>query len=153
MHIHLLPGLLGRVELLSYRRQLAFTALCVKALEAILECLLLGGHGLRQLNELRHERRLPFLGHPRDHMGGCCLLPRAFPSALAGRVVTAINLLVFVGAFAFQWGIGEVIDLWPPTEGGYAPEAYRVAFGILLALELLSLGWFFVARRWSPVTR
>ena len=81
------------------------------------------------------------------------VLTRAFPSALAGRVVTAINLLVFVGAFVFQWGIGEVIDLWPPTEGGYAPAAYRVAFGVLMALELLSLGWFFVARRWSPVTR
>jgi MFS family permease len=81
------------------------------------------------------------------------VLTRAFPSALAGRVVTAINLLVFVGAFVFQWGVGEVIDLWPPTEGGYAPAAYRVAFGFLLVLEVLSLGWFFVARRWLPVTR
>ena len=81
------------------------------------------------------------------------MLTRAFPSALAGRVVTAINLLVFVGAFVFQWGVGEVIDLWPPIEGGYAPAAYRVAMSVLLALELLSLGWFFAARRWSPVTR
>ena len=81
------------------------------------------------------------------------VLTRAFPSALAGRVVTAINLLVFVGAFVFQWGIGEVIDLWPPTEGGYAPAAYRVAFGFLLVLEVLSLGWFFVVRRWLPVTQ
>jgi MFS family permease len=81
------------------------------------------------------------------------VLTRAFPSALAGRVVTAINLLVFVGAFVFQWGVGEVIDLWPPTEGGYAPAAYRVAFGFLLVLEVLSLGWFFVVRRWLPVAQ
>ncbi|HJO68133.1 MAG TPA: MFS transporter [Rhodospirillales bacterium] len=81
------------------------------------------------------------------------VLTRAFPPTLSGRVVTAINLLVFFGAFAFQWGVGEVIDLWPPSGGGYAPAAYRVAFGILLALEVLSLGWFFAVRRWLPVTR
>lgn len=81
------------------------------------------------------------------------VLTRAFPSALSGRVVTAINLLVFVGAFVFQWGVGEVIDLWPPSGGGYAPVAYRVAFGVLLTLEALSLGWFFLVRKWLPVTR
>ena len=29
---------------------------------------------------------------------------------LAGRVNTALNLAVFVGAFGLQWGIGAVVD-------------------------------------------
>ena len=76
------------------------------------------------------------------------ILSQAFPAHLAGRVNTALNLLVFVGAFAAQWGVGAVIDLWPERAGGgYDPAAYRVAFGILLGLETLGLGWVVVAWR------
>ena len=76
------------------------------------------------------------------------VLSQAFPAHLAGRVNTALNLLVFVSAFAAQWGVGAVINLWPETAGGgYDPAGYRVAFGILLGLETLGLGWFVVAWR------
>jgi hypothetical protein len=33
-----------------------------------------------------------------------------FTAALAGRVNTALNLMVFVGAFGIQWGFGAVVD-------------------------------------------
>lgn len=69
------------------------------------------------------------------------ILTQAFPPALAGRVNTALNLLVFVAAFAGQWGMGAIIDRWPAAGGGYAAPGYRLAFGLVLALQLPSWGW------------
>jgi MFS family permease len=71
------------------------------------------------------------------------ILSQTFPSHLAGRLNTALNLLVFVAAFAGQYGIGGVINLWPATAvGGYALAAYQTAFGFLLGLQVLAFGWF-----------
>ena len=75
-------------------------------------------------------------------------LSQRFPVALSGRVTTAINLLVFIAAFAGQWAIGAIIGLWPATAtGGYALAGYRTGFGMLSALQLLTLGWYFVGCR------
>jgi hypothetical protein len=38
-----------------------------------------------------------------------------FPVALSGRVNTALNLMVFIGAFGVQWGLGVLIDLLQPA--------------------------------------
>lgn len=74
------------------------------------------------------------------------VLSQSFPVHLSGRVTTALNLLVFVAAFAAQWGIGAVIELWPTTaSGGYAPAGYQAAFGIMLALQIFALIWFIFA--------
>ena len=81
------------------------------------------------------------------------LLAQYFPPELAGRVNTCVNLLVFLGAFAIQWSIGALINLWPATPaGGYPTAAYRVAFGVMLGLQLLALarflsGWRDLARK------
>lgn len=74
------------------------------------------------------------------------LLSQSFPKNLAGRVNTGLNVMVFVVAFCGQWGIGEVINLWPPaTNGGYETVAYQAGFGMMLALQGLSMIWFIVA--------
>lgn len=65
-----------------------------------------------------------------------------------GRVNTALNLLVFVGAFGVQWGLGAIVGLWPGgAGGGYAPEGYRVGFGALLLLQAAGLAWYAVVCR------
>jgi MFS family permease len=74
------------------------------------------------------------------------ILTQAFAPKLAGRVNTAFNLLVFVAAFAGQWGMGAIINLWPGMNGGYAEPGYQWAFGLALAAQLatwisLLLGW------------
>lgn len=75
-------------------------------------------------------------------------LSQRFPSHLAGRLNTGLNLLVFTSAFALQWGIGAIIDLWPERAGGgYAPAGYAAAFGVMLALQGLALAWFALYRR------
>jgi hypothetical protein len=71
-----------------------------------------------------------------------------FGAALSGRCNTAVNLLMFGFAFFVQYAVGWVIDLYPQTSGGgYAPEGYRMAFGIVLGLQLLTVAWFFINRR------
>ncbi len=73
-------------------------------------------------------------------------LSQSFPLHLSGRVNTALNLLVFLGAFAAQWGIGAIIGIWPTTQsGGYAPAGYQAAFGILLFIQLITIFWFWFA--------
>jgi MFS family permease len=74
------------------------------------------------------------------------ILSQAFPPGLAGRVNTAFNLLVFISAFVMQWGLGAVIGLWPRTAvGGYAPAGYSAGFGLVVALQIAALGWFWYA--------
>lgn len=69
-------------------------------------------------------------------------LSQAFPPHLAGRVNTGLNLLVFVMAFALQWLIGVIIDLWPGVDGGYASEGYVWAFALLAGLQAAGLAWY-----------
>ena len=76
------------------------------------------------------------------------LLSRHFPLRYAGRANGALNLLVFSAAFAAQYAIGGIIGLWPAgAQGGYAPDAYPVAFGIFLALQLAAFLWLLLPGR------
>jgi MFS family permease len=75
-------------------------------------------------------------------------LSQRFPVHWSGRVTTAINLLVFVAAFAGQWAIGAIIECWPVgSDGSYALPGYYTGFSVLLALQLISLIWFVAAHR------
>lgn len=74
-------------------------------------------------------------------------LSQVFPAQLAGRVNTALNLLVFVAAFAAQWGIGVIIESWSSGAGGPPkPDGYRASFALLFVLQLLGLLWFVFSR-------
>jgi predicted MFS family arabinose efflux permease len=75
-------------------------------------------------------------------------LAMSFPSQLAGRVSTGLNVLVFVAAFAAQWGIGAVIALFPVTAAGnYASQGYQASIAILLCMQALCLVWYFLSGR------
>jgi MFS family permease len=75
------------------------------------------------------------------------IMAQSFPSHLAGRVNTGQNLLVFVGTFAAQWGMGVIINLWPALEGHYPEPAYRAAFGAMLALQIIGVAWLLHSRK------
>ncbi|KAB7624003.1 MFS transporter [Alkalilimnicola sp. S0819] len=70
--------------------------------------------------------------------------------ALAGRVNTALNLVVFAGAFVLQWGIGVVVEAWSIPGEALSPVGYQVAFGSLAGLQLLSLLWLVRGLRQTP---
>jgi predicted MFS family arabinose efflux permease len=75
------------------------------------------------------------------------ILSQNFPISLSGRATTALNLLVFMTAFASQWGFGAIVNHWPAESGGYQAEGYAVAFGIFFVLQLCGFIWLVIARR------
>jgi MFS family permease len=75
------------------------------------------------------------------------LYSRRFPKEMAGRVNTALNVFVFAGMFTGQWAVGLVLNLWPQTETGYAPQAYSWALAGLWAVQAAGLAWLWSGRR------
>ena len=75
------------------------------------------------------------------------LLTPLFPPAMTGRVNTASNVLMFGCSFAFQWGVGAVLRLYPSEPGRYAPEGYSTALTILAALQVAVLIWLLPLRQ------
>jgi len=68
------------------------------------------------------------------------IVAQSLPRELTGRAATCLNLLIFVGAFLVQAGFGQIVELWQADAQGHPPAiAYRVAFGVLLALQLPGL--------------
>jgi predicted MFS family arabinose efflux permease len=66
---------------------------------------------------------------------------QAFPGALAGRALSAYNLVVFAGVFAVQWGLGLGIDAFRAA-GFDRLSAYRGAFALLAVCCALAYLWF-----------
>jgi predicted MFS family arabinose efflux permease len=76
------------------------------------------------------------------------LLARRYPKEMAGRVNTALNVFVFIGMFSGQWAVGIVLNQWPQTPTGYAPEAYPWALGALWIIQFAGLVWLWSGRRY-----
>ncbi len=70
---------------------------------------------------------------------------QAFPTAVAGRALSAYNLVIFLGVFCVQWGMGLVIDLLAGM-GWERSMAMRAAFGLLCVAATASYGWFLLRR-------
>lgn len=70
----------------------------------------------------------------------------AFPNELAGRALSAYNLVIFAGVFAVQWGIGLLIDAFAGL-GWAQAQAFRAALGVFLLLNLASYVYFLAAKR------
>ncbi|MFT3848609.1 MAG: MFS transporter [Propionivibrio sp.] len=68
------------------------------------------------------------------------LTSAGFPVALSGRANTAFNLMVFVGAFGLQWGLGVMID-GLRAYGLASPAAHRGAFTALLVAQAGAYFW------------
>ncbi|CAM8670065.1 ProP Permeases of the major facilitator superfamily [Comamonadaceae bacterium] len=51
----------------------------------------------------------------------------AFPAGLAGRALSAYNLVIFAGVFAVQWGLGLLLDVLK-AQGLPEVQAFQVAF-------------------------
>ena len=75
----------------------------------------------------------------------------AFPPALAGRALSAFNLVIFLGVFAVQWGIGLAID-GMVSLGLAQAHAFRVAMAAFLLCCIASYAHFLHAARHNPRT-
>ncbi len=106
-------------------------------------CLLLLAVGLREAEILLWSL---YFGCATATVLSYPLYSRRFPSEMAGRVNTALNVFVFVGMFTGQWAVGLVLNLWPQTASGYAPEAYGWALGGLWLAQAVGLVWLWRGR-------
>lgn len=70
----------------------------------------------------------------------------AFRAALAGRALSAYNLVVFCGVFAIQWGMGLVIDALR-AHGWSEVVAYQGALSLYALCYLLSYLYFLLAKK------
>jgi hypothetical protein len=77
---------------------------------------------------------------------GFTVLNEGFGRDLAARANTTLNLLMFGGSFLTQWGIGLAVDAVRTLAGLDTAGAFRVAFALVLAGDVLTYLWF--ARGW-----
>jgi MFS family permease len=70
----------------------------------------------------------------------------AFPAALAGRALSAYNLVIFLGVFVVQWGIGLLVDGFGAL-GWSQVSSFRGAFAVFLACSAASYAWFLLGNR------
>jgi MFS family permease len=69
----------------------------------------------------------------------------AFAPALAGRALSAYNLVIFGGVFVVQWGIGLLIDAFSAL-GFSEVGSFRAALAVFLGCTMLSYGYFMLAK-------
>ncbi len=70
------------------------------------------------------------------------VLNEGFGRELAARTNTTLNLLMFAGSFATQWGIGVAVDVARAWFGLDTAGALRAAFAIILVGNVLTYAWF-----------
>ena len=71
----------------------------------------------------------------------------AYSSSDEYEAVGGADVLVFMTAFAAQYGFGAILDLWPSQgPGSYHPQAYQVAIGICITGQSLSRVWYCAGR-------
>ncbi|WP_298932722.1 MFS transporter [uncultured Ramlibacter sp.] len=73
----------------------------------------------------------------------------AFAPALAGRALSAYNLVIFGGVFLMQWGMGVAIDAFAAA-GLDTVASFRAAMALFLACSVAAYGWFMAAQRHNP---
>ncbi len=76
----------------------------------------------------------------------------AFPTELAGRALSAYNLVIFAGIFVVQWGIGLLVDGlqalgWPLV------QAFQGAMAVFLVLSVAAYIYFLQAKSHNQHTQ
>ncbi len=79
------------------------------------------------------------------------VLNDGFGVELTGRANTALNLLMFIGSFSWQWGIGIVVDAARSGFGLGVDAGLKLAFALALLLYAVAFAWF--VRGWRQHAR
>ena len=70
----------------------------------------------------------------------------SFPTSLAGKSLTSFNLLIFVGTFIMQWGIGLVIDFCQFL-GKEEVQSFKISFTVYLIICIFSYSYFMLKNK------
>lgn len=74
----------------------------------------------------------------------------SFTPALAGRALSAYNLVIFGGVFVIQWGIGLLIDGFAAA-GLTELASFRAAMAVFLAASTASYAYFLMGRSHNQI--
>ncbi|MEO5701301.1 MAG: MFS transporter [Casimicrobiaceae bacterium] len=77
---------------------------------------------------------------------GFTVLGQGLARELTGRANTALNLMMFMGSFLAQWGIGVMVEAARKSLDYSTAQGLRLAFVVVLCIEVAVLAWF--ARGW-----
>ena len=69
----------------------------------------------------------------------------AFKPALAGRALSAFNLVIFSGVFTVQWGIGLLVDAFAALGLGQI-ASFQAAFSVFLCCCIAAYGYFLYSK-------
>lgn len=74
---------------------------------------------------------------------------QAFPAGLAGRALSAYNLVIFAGVFVVQWGIGLLVDGF--IRWGLSPvAAFQSGMGVYLGCCVMAYVFFRLGKTDNP---
>lgn len=73
------------------------------------------------------------------------MVAQSFPASAAGRALSAFNLVVFLGVFGVQWGVGLLIDGLREAGWSMSPT-FRAALFLYLAASLAAYGVALIVR-------
>lgn len=73
-------------------------------------------------------------------------IAQAFAPAVAGRALSAFNLVVFAGVFCVQWSIGVAVDALM-SFGVTRAGSFRIALSVFGVCCALAQSWFLVQQR------
>ena len=65
----------------------------------------------------------------------------SFSTSLAGKSLTSFNLLIFLGTFIMQWGIGLIIDLSQHFGKGVI-QSFQISFSVYLLICIVCYFYF-----------
>ncbi|MFN5348389.1 MAG: MFS transporter [Polaromonas sp.] len=69
----------------------------------------------------------------------------AFKPALAGRALSAFNLVIFSGVFTVQWGIGLLVDAFAAL-GLARIASFQASFGVYLCCSIAAYAYFLLTK-------
>ncbi|RDK01275.1 MFS transporter [Paraburkholderia lacunae] len=75
------------------------------------------------------------------------VMARHFQAQMIGRANTTLTLIIFLLIFGFQIGVGAVLSNWPASGSHYPAAAHLSAWGVLVALQVLSAIWYVLPGR------
>ena len=65
---------------------------------------------------------------------------------MAGRALSAYNLVIFAGVFVIQWGIGLLGRRLPARRDWAKWHSFRAAMAVFLGCSVMSYGYFMLAK-------
>jgi hypothetical protein len=75
----------------------------------------------------------------------------AFPASMAGRALSAFNLVIFAGVFVVQWGIGLLIDLFAAM-GLLGVQPFQGAMAVYLMICIACYAYFLSVRAHNRIS-